>query len=199
MLTDVQREWHRKGLNGCVFARLAARSGDWRSHVVRREPLEVLLQGALNDPACEVLSLLFPAVTELAQVVGLSRQVAATPGFRLSHVEVSGSLTAVSLRADVGAEAWIMGFGPFECFPATRRAPVTELVVRVKPKGDWLYEKHSHDRDVAHVADIPLSLHDAAWDSLWDATHAATRAVLQGEPDVFSAARTTFTVPSELW
>lgn len=198
MLTELQRDWHRQGGNGCVFARLAARRGEaagWRSRVAG--DLAQDLAEALHDPDCQVFSLLFPGVTTPTALVELCRH----PALLLQHTERVGPLTAVSLRVKVDEEvlAWVMGFGPFPFLPATRQAPVTELVLRTKPKSGWLYAKHSHDRDAAHVADIPLALPEACWDPLWDATHAATRQVLKGEPDVLSAARTTFTVPSELW
>jgi len=198
MLTELQRDWHRQGGNGCVFARLAARRGEaagWRARVAGDVTAD--LAEALADSECQVLSLLFPGVTTPEALVELCRH----PAFRMERAERVGSLTAVSLRMLVedGVLAWVMGFGPFDFLPATRQAPVTELVLRTKNKPEWLYEKHSHDRDVAHVADIPLALPEACWDPLWDATHAATRAVLGADPDVFSAARTTFTVPSALW
>lgn len=196
MVTQQQRGWHRQGGNGCVFARLAARRGEnagWHAHIAQ-DP-QAQLAAALRDPSCEVLSLLFPLVTTPEALIDLCRQ------FTVERAECHGELTTVSLRARVDGDimAWIMGFGPFDFLPATRRAPVTELVLRTKTKPGWLYAKHSHDRDVAHVADIPLQLPEACWDPLWDATHAATRKRLQKEPDVFSAARTTFTVPTRLW
>ena len=92
-----------------------------------------------------------------------------------------------------------MGFGPHDSFAKTRQAPYTEIVIPVKPKPDNTYRRHSQDKESAHVADQHIDLDEKVMDRLWENTYKKTRIVLGHEPDVFSGARTTFTIPEESW
>lgn len=199
-------EWHREGKNGCLFAQIAARKAEhvgWqRLSLGPDDSVSEPLARALADPECQLLSLSFPFVNTPELLLAWVRRLISAPGLILSHLEVVDERVALSLRTVVAPGpvlAWIMGFGPFDFFPATRQAPETELVIRTREKPEWLYEKHSHDRLAAHVADTPLGLDERAWPSLWDATHEHTRSLLGGPTDVFSAARTTLCLPTALW
>ena len=188
-----QRRWHGEGQNGCLFARLVARREGWTQ-------AEANPAGPFPIPAdSELHSLLFPPVTTADELAKLVATLSRTPPFFLEHSEERDGRVALAIRAEVapGVLAWVMGFGPFSFLPKTRQAPCTEIVIRPKSKPDWLYEHHSHDRSAAHVADFPLE--PEVWPSLWPATHQHTRAVLGAPPDLFSAARTTFTLPRDLW
>jgi len=90
-----------------------------------------------------------------------------------------------------------MGFGPFDFFAKTRQAPHTELVIPVKPKPAGTYHRHNQDPGLAHVADQPLDIADKILDRIWTNTFLKTRKVLGHEPDAFSGARTTFTIPNQ--
>jgi len=95
--------------------------------------------------------------------------------------------------------AWVMGFGPHESFAKTRQSPYTEIVIPVKPKPDDTYHRHNNDKSSAHVADQHIDLDEKVMDRLWDNTYKKTRKVLGHEPDLFSGARTTFTIPENDW
>jgi hypothetical protein len=89
-----------------------------------------------------------------------------------------------------------MAFGPMPVWPASRRAPLIELAIRVKPKPDQLFHKLNQDHSAAHLADTPLPLDEEQMETIFERTGAATRDVLGAEPDFRSAARTTFSYPT---
>lgn len=211
----IQRHWHSRGQNGCVFAQVAANGAGqngWRSIVVKGNIQDVLspenratigsnVALAIRDPECEIVSFLFPQIIEPGDLVLLLRGLIDTPNIVLSDATKRDDMISLALRVVVLelVLSWLMGFGPFTFFPTTRQAPITELTIRTKVKPDKLYERLNQDREAAHLADMPLELAEKAWPRLWDSTLKRTRSILGGEPDHFSAARTTFSVPWKLW
>jgi hypothetical protein len=217
LVADVQQHWHRKGQTGCLFAQVAARNKDqvgWHSEVFNAsasdlrqaehiEAIDRIIRDAVASPDCALLSLLFPKVTTPEELASLLRGLLGVPSVVLECTQEFGDLTTLALRVSVspsGVMSWLLGLGPFEFLPATRRAPSTEIVLRTKPKEGEIYGRLTDDRMAAHLADIPLALPKKSYDGLWDATYTRTREILGNtKPRPFAAAKVTYTVPTSLW
>lgn len=217
LVAQVQRHWHTSGQNGCVFAQQIARKPDeygWESYVVN-EPIENIrqeivqqnitqriLQG-IQAPGCEMLSLLFPQVTEEADLITLIRTLKDTPPIFAQDENEYGEFITLALRIDITGEgvlSWLLSFAPFSFYPKTRIAPVVELAIRTKPKPNEIFELLNQDREAAHLADVPLvGMDDHTAHSVWKATLKNTRDILGEEPDELSAAKSTFVLPKSLW
>lgn len=206
LLERVQRHWHASGQNGCAFAQwIAKRAGpsEWAFIVSRGQPgwasaiSESVHFAAERSPA-ELLSILFPEVVSTDEALRILDSLGAEPGFSWElHETVVGYETRM-LRYVLPSSpvvAWVMAFGPFEWMPATRRAPIFELTLRVKPKPDVMYHRLNQDSSVAHLADYPAPLRAGAWDRLFEFTLRETRRILGREPDPVSAAKMTVAVP----
>lgn len=221
LVIAVQRHWHNRGQNGCVFAQVVANKAaeyGWRSVVIqggveqiKKPNMKRLITSAISksihDPDCEIISFLFPEIVDPLDLVFLIRILMDTDKIILHDASQIDDMITIALRVAVSDKitpekivlSWLMGFGPFKFFPTTRQAPVTELVIRAKPKPEKIYEKLNQDRMAAHLADVPLRLADQAWPRIWESTLRRTRIILEAEPDSFSAARTTFSIPWALW
>ena len=216
LVENIQRHWHSRGQNGCRFAQHMALNADtigWECEAVFGSPedlsnlttmatVEDRIQTAIAREDNQVLSLLFPHITtpdELARFIKVIQQV---PSIYKVRDETIGHLNVIALRiglADGEVESWLMGFGPFSFFPQTRRAPITEIVIRTKVKPATLFHRLNQDRGTAHLADTQVRMSEDAMERRWQGTYRNTRAVLGGEPDAFSAAKVTFAIPTALW
>jgi len=76
---------------------------------------------------------------------------------------------------------------------------MTEIAIRVKPKNEIIFYRLNQDREAAHLADTPIYMVDSVAESLWQATLRRTRNILGAEPNQFSAAKVTFSLPKNLW
>lgn len=216
LLPEVQHHWHGRGQNGCVFAQaIACNAADrgWRMSVIDKPlsslqnpddllQIDDLIQASIADPCVQIQSLLFPHVTQPAELVGLVKAISTTPSIFIAKEVHYDYLSTIALRTVIGEGrvlSWLMGFGPFEFFPNTRQAPITEIAIRVKTKPDKIFHKLNQDREAAHLADTPIFMNDLVAERLWQATYAKTRNILGGVPDHFSAAKVTFSLPRELW
>lgn len=121
--TAAQRDWHIRGQNRCVFARLAARSADtmrWNYIVVDTEATNAelsevgdVLEQAVRADRAEVVSLLFPSVLDASASEGLIRQLVCTSSFWLDRDEAIDNFLRMYLRYPVPAssglvQAWVM-------------------------------------------------------------------------------------------
>lgn len=207
-----QRDWHVRGQTGCMFARLAARSAEklrWDYAVTSHSSASAdlcssaahQLDAMIADPECQVLSLLFPAITKPAQALDTIYALTRYSPFWLEANRVEGGHLNLHVRypvGDAGVQAWVMAFGPFGFLPNTRRAPSFELAVRVKPKPDQIFYRLNQDRDLAHLADAPLPMTAKHQEDRWQSTLKRTRMILGGEPDYISAAKSTLAIPVRL-
>ncbi|MFD3658742.1 hypothetical protein [Streptomyces sp. NPDC058620] len=204
-----QLDWHLRGQTGCQFARLAARDAStlrW-DHLVILEnghggpalysQLEIWLQAAATDPSVEVLSIMWPNLREPDRVVDLITELTDTTAFWLEEDFIHDGRRHLHLRYPVtdGVQAWVMAFAPFSFLPNTRRGPFMELAIRIKEKPEWLFHRLNQDRDIAHLADVPMDMSDKYWEDRWRSTLRRTRMILGGEPDYVSAAKATLAVP----
>lgn len=216
LLVEVQRHWHKGGQNGCVFAQHIARRATnygWIHHVVEesaqrieqediREDIAARIEQAIADPECQLISFLFPEVTNTSGLMCLIRALMNVRNIDVEALEEYNEFQTIRLRVDVtgtGVMSWLMTFAPFEFYPNTRQAPVTELVIRVKPQPEEFFEMNSYTPDTAHIADTPFEMEREQSLKTWDATFKNTKEVLGKKPDLISAAKTTFSVPLDVW
>jgi hypothetical protein len=217
LVADLQRHWHSRGQNGCVFAQMtAAKSAEkgWASYVVNlpakelageAETISKLFQETIAVPELQLLSLLFPKVNSLDELLELVKQFVALFGFTTVEYPL-GDLIGVGLRyalQEGDLSSWLVGFGPFDFFPFTRQAPVTELVFRGKEKPEKMFHRLNQERSQVHLADVPLDVEDVVAEKLWQSTYAKTRMLLGGDEarttNILATAKVTFSVPLELW
>jgi hypothetical protein len=211
LVVAIQNHWHQSGQSGCVFSRYLIRNAvvsGWKARVfhlhsagerdLERAGLNAILDDEIASQECELLSLLFPAVTtesDLANVLGvlavLDRSVVLRP-------KPHGDLVDFSIRIHLakGIQAWVLGFGPFSFLPTTRQAPVVEVVFRTKTQTQRTTE-HSGDLLAVHVADVPLNVKARQFNGLWSASVCQTGDILGSGDRVFSRARVTFGLPRE--
>ena len=201
-----QRDWFQRGQTGCLFARMAALldARAWPYLVWNHREFDALaalqLDAAIDQAAADddvqMVSLLFPQCRTIEELRDITLTLEET-SFRVDDITIFEKEVVFQVRRPVadGVDAWVMGFGPDPAFPETRRAPYFELALRVRKKPDAIYGRLNQDRDVAHLADFPLSMPDKHWDDRWDSTKRRTREILDHEPDLKSAAKSTFSIP----
>lgn len=212
----IHRHWHSEGRNGCIFALLAARRADefgWQDYVITdsideiersklKQEVRNQIQKAINNPNCEILSLLFSKVTSDNDLVRMIQQLILVENIILTEENISNDMVTLALRVPLDhgkVLSWLMAFGPYKFFPQTRQSPVTEIAIRVKEKPVIQFHRLSKDAEAAHLADLPLDYTDEVMEKTWENTINKTRLILGGEPDSFSAAKTTFSLPKKIW
>lgn len=159
---SIQRDWHARGQNGCVFAMHAARNfnnSQWSSSVHGELPdsdsMREAIETAVVDEDNQLHSFIFPNITDRNGIEGLiQRSIDAGCTIR---EEDRDKVHITRLRWDLdNVESWVLGFAPTTDLPATRRAPFTELVFRTKTKTKIIHPDLNNDPSQAHVADIDL-------------------------------------------
>lgn len=212
LISQVQRHWHTRGQNGCVFAQVIAFNSEnlgWTSFVYRGQEIgkiDLVINKAISDEQNNAVSLLFPNVTNQEQLVDLLHNLAKTESIKISKEETIDELVLLALRTPLkGNEvlSWLIGFGPFSFLPETRQSPVTEIIVRTKLKPERQFYRLNQEKGFAHVADIPVQMSDSLMETIWQATYNRTREVLGGNDkrvsNKFASAKVTIAVPSRLW
>lgn len=186
-IVTIQRDWHMRGQNGCVFAMHAARklnNQQWRYEVHPRVPdknaLRQSITAAIADPDNQILSLIFPAVECRKDVRSLVDLVRSVGCYQATEVEERSEF--VSLRYPVhDVESWIVGFAPLATLPATRRAPFAELAIRTKVKTKALHPELNGDTTQAHLADVDLNFDPQVVTKLISKSKARSARILGGE------------------
>ncbi len=200
-----QLAFYREKRAGCLFAAAAAKDParyGWTHCFSEADEAEIdrLVRKAIEGPATTMVSLLFAEVRtrwEFLQFLGALRR---SETLVLEQVEVAFGSTCFGFRARVGdLLSYVTGFGDFEFLPETRRAPLVELVMRVKPRPDYDYVFKEAPPGVIHLADLDMRGmdRDRLW-GLWEGSFAQTERMLGKKPDLRSAARTTYSLPAEL-
>jgi hypothetical protein len=214
LIATIQRHWHLRGQNGCGFAQTVAdrsKESGWKCvvfnhpidelHVsVMRTSIQNVICSAEDAESTQLLSLLFPQIATIEELVALAQLLKSLERFNSVETKV-GDFTAVGLQFILtsGIPAWCVGFGPFLHLPNTRQSPIAEVVVRPKTKPEKMFHRLNQDRRESHLADIPLWFDDIVAEQIYQSTLARVRVILPGEPNKFSSAKTTFTIPSVLW
>lgn len=211
----IHRHWHGEGRNGCIFALLSARRAEekgWKDYVISKNVqqfndttksiIEKQILRSIADPKCQVLSLLFSNITTNPDLVKLIKWLLTINIIKLVDEQRFDNLITIALRIplnDNGVLSWLMAFGPFSYFPQTRQSPIVEIAIRVKEKPIEIFHRLNNDREAAHLADLPLDYNLEVMEQTWINTLKRTRLILGEEPNHFSAAKTTITLPIEEW
>lgn len=184
---EIQRDWHSRGQNGCVFAMHASRRLDqeqWSATVYSELPnpeeMRGAIEGAVNDPKNQIHSFLFPNVTtpqQLRELIDLSVESGCV---MREHMETDG-VEVFRLRWMLGeVESWVVGFASMTDVPPTRRAPFTELVFRTKLREKEIHPGLNSDPSAAHVANIDLGFDQTTVGKLIDSSKSRAARLLGG-------------------
>jgi hypothetical protein len=206
LVIETQLEFYRKGGAGCLFAAHAAQNPKkygWRLSVTTTDVTHIvaLAQEALTDETISTQSIILPSVVNPDDLVRLLRSLENAEPFSLGLNEHFKRVTCLGLRVRVGKEdSWVAGFGNFKFLPKTRQAVFTELTFRTKKRPVFDRVMKEAPPDTLHVADMDLlGITENKFKALWYGSFDKTEAVLGHKPDLRSAAKTTFVVPTGLW
>lgn len=205
-ILERQRQFYARRHAGCLFAAMAARDPEkygWRRVLVPElsaDAIDRVTSEAINAPDTSTLSLLFPRVTTARDLLALVELLKTCTTISLAMVEEFGESTCLGFRALVGdKKSFVTGFGDFDFLPRTRRAPCVELVTRVKPRPAYDFVFKEAPSDTLHLADLDMKGMDfEVMKQLWDNSFVQTEGILGAKPDLRSAARTTFSLPTSL-
>lgn len=182
----IQRDWHIRGQNGCVFSMNAARRFDqsqWSSTVCSELPdsdtMRATIKAAVADKDNQLHSFIFPNITSSEGVYELvQRSVEAGCILRQDNRD---GVHITRLRWAIGdVESWVLGFAPIGAVPVTRQAPFTELVFRTKTKTKVIHPDLNNDPSQAHVADVDLGFDMVALGKLMKKSLERTAKLLGG-------------------
>jgi hypothetical protein len=190
---------------GCLFAAVAAqdpRKYGWVHRFPGEEEnaIDTCIAAAVDAPEVTMVSLLFPEVIVTEDLLQLIRVLRRCEMLSLEQVEPAFGSICLGFRAKVGElRSYVTGFGNFPFLPKTRRAPFVELVMRVKPRPHYEFVFKEAPPNVIHLADLDMlgMERERLW-GLWEGSFVETEKRLEEKPDLRSAARTTFSIPSPL-
>lgn len=200
--------WARTGQTGCMFATMLAADpagAGWQSVVipeaVNDETLHAVVHGLLTAGP-EAATVVFPAVDTPARLASLIDQMARLPDWHGLIVGGEGiaGLIRVGLRWELPVPdhvSWVLGFGPFDFLPFTRRAPFTALVFRCTA-AYTLPRRRVEDHEEVHLADLHAPVDEERYARMWSRTETRKQSLLAGELLEGAKARVTFTLPADL-
>ena len=213
LVEAVYRHWQGLGQLACRFAQELSKDPErygMATSVIRTgidgqnpfEEIALVWEAAIADPANESLTLLFPDIDTpeglitllhgLGLLAGCFVRAVRNPSDRFDRVYIQ-------LQAPIskGVVAEVLGFGPFDFLPVTRRAPVVALEARTK-SGRNKDGGGPRRPERTHLARIPLDWDPARIDRTWEQTELARMRLLGGD-DSAAKAKVTFAIPVEVW
>jgi hypothetical protein len=211
LVAAAQAHWHTTGGDSCLFASgMSARREEagWRAIIIAARPnldadaaaVAEHTAVCLADPRTEIVSMILPHVDETKGVSALVTALAGHGGWSLDeigieHDDCAGDVVLLGLRVDLakGVRSEILGFGPVATFPHTRRAPFTELAIRVG-LGEQRREQHR-----GHMADVPLNLSPESVCDLCERTRDSRKLRLPAAQNKRAKAKVTFTLTRAVW
>ncbi len=200
-----QLEFFSQRKAGCLFAAIAA--GDpghygWRFRVLETDvnAIDGSITEAIDDPAVTTLSLLFPHLSTVDSFLDFVGSLKESKMLILDEQAECQGMICLGFRARIGElRSYVTGFGDFPFLPMTRRAPSVELTMRVKPRPPYEFVLKESPKDIVHLADLDmLGFSREKLEALWDGSFVQTKRVLGADPDLRSAAKTTFCIPIEM-
>lgn len=202
-IVATQLEFFQKNKTGCAFAAFAARNPvyyGWRHVVLSATPsdIDTALDEAMGDESTTTISLIFPQITSIAELQNFVDDVIGKCStLWIEQDQEWDDRRCVGIRGKVsGCSSWVTGFGPFTCLPNTRRAPFTELALRVKPRPHFKFVMKAAQAGTIHLADMDLlGISECCFRRMWDASTYRVKRLLGAPADLKSAAKTTFALP----
>jgi len=206
LIVETQLEFYRKGMAGCLFAAHAAKDPvkyGWHLSVseVDEDGIEKLIQSAITDSAISTQSIIFPRVITDQDLLNLLMVLQKTLSITLEQEEVFENMICLGYRAKIDElQSRITGFGSFDFLPETRQAVFTEIVFRSKPRPKYKYVMKEAPDGVVHLADMDMQgMGENQFKALWYGSFDNTEKRLGHKPNLCSAAKTTFAIPTSLW
>lgn len=209
LLADLFLAWVEAGQHSCQYARRLAKNHRemWNVAVFSEHGsgLPRLLNSALG--ACvdtsESFVALFPGISTPTAIVELLNLLCADDRWAWEEPTCDDPdrfLVALRWQPEKveGRESWVLGFGPPECLPFTRRivgAPFSVLALRHRwpPSND--HETFGNlDSSGLHLAQMPMPWPPETVSRLWGATSRKREGFL-GDDDQLARARVTFCLP----
>ncbi|MGX5723167.1 hypothetical protein [Shinella zoogloeoides] len=196
----------RRGGAGCLFAAIAAGKPSamgWATAVCCKPyafHIENILSYFKRHDNVSTLSVVFPTITTVPALALLARELETCDGMLVEQSERHGR-RCLGFRVNVGGkQSWVAGFGPFAHFPATRRAPYTSIVLRVKDKPKYIKEIDETPDGTLHVANMHIrGMGEHIFVRTNEQSYINTAKILGHKPDIFSAAKTTFSFPEDFF
>ncbi len=218
LVVAVHEDWLQERQVGCVYAQqinskptnyiAEKRVIEGDDPVVLAASIDSTTVAAVDSEQLEALSLLLPSVSDMATLCSLIHELAKYDRWKVrpavQHVEPSSgtlyALVGLDFILPDGIVSAVLGLGPFEELPMTRRGPFTSLEMRTKSS----HAKPAHHRPgfplVSHLAQIPLeddriaAEHEYQWQQTTQ-----LRLTVLGSNDARAKAEVTFAVPWDLF
>ncbi|MEQ1761093.1 MAG: hypothetical protein ABL986_22525 [Vicinamibacterales bacterium] len=206
IIIEKQKRFFIEKKAGCLFAAVAARNPQkygWIHAVLTptSKSIDHAIDEAIETPTTTMVSLLFPEVKTVNQLLDFVSVLKRCRTLNLAQVETFDESVCLGFRARIGSNAsFVTGFGDYPFLPATRRAPTVEITTRVKPRPSYTFTFKSAPDNVIHLADLDMKgMAFERMQKLWDNSFVQTKRILGMKPNLKSAARTTFSIPMELF
>lgn len=202
MSLKAYRDWKRQPAVACVFARLMARDpklhGQRWATISGTDPAKVAkgiesnVARHVSDGEAAAVSLVFTEISQLPTLVAVAQSLATLPEWSVSTTRLDstpvGPCAAFRIARSIPfgggtcpSEALVLG--PFNEFPATRRAPVAAFELFV---GDPLPvdPKTGQPTTKANLAHIMVPMGKSTFDSSWESSRKMRRRSLglPGDP-----------------
>jgi hypothetical protein len=217
-LVEEYLAWRRKPAVGCVFARLIALQPQNHDQAIEVEAsaaspdhvahaVAVRIDRLVTDPAVSAAVILLPGMDSLEKLTRTALALGQKPEWSVTTTTLqnppAGPMVAVHISRHIPfqsgtclSEALVLG--PFDEFPATRRAPITalEIYVGVPRASD---PKTGAPTTKANLAHMMLHLPTRkAFESMWEKSIQGRLRSLGGHEDSRAKAKVAFVVPADL-
>jgi hypothetical protein len=221
-MTPKEQYLHWKRTNsavGCRFARLMAITPSEYGQRIEvasgasAQPLAVAIDGFVKkhiaDPDASALTILLPETNSLPTIVGVALALTPLAGWAVTRwhepTAPGGAAVAFGIARDVALASGtlvpseVLALGPFDVFPATRKAPVTalEIFVGTPLALDPKKKTPTTKANLAHVNVTP-PLDQKQFANAWTKSEEARLASLGGTEDCRAKAKVAFAIPLSL-
>jgi hypothetical protein len=205
LIIRTQLDFFRQNQAGCAFANYAAFEPikyGWIHKILKVDAsgIDAEIEKAINQQDITTLSLIFPDVDSVESLLKLIRVMTNCNYILLEQNVIFDRYCCLGFRVKVGQLlSWVSGFGAFDFFPKTRQTAYTEIIFRVKKRPNYARVMKKSPSSVIHLADMDmLGIADAIFKKMWYSSLARTAQLLGHTPDIRSAAKTTFVLPSNI-
>lgn len=205
-IIETQLDFYKRGAAGCLFAAHAAHDPEgyeWRLNVCVTNPdeIEQLMQSAITTLGVSTQSIIFPTVITEKDLLNFLKVLLEVPSIHIGQKEKLGNVVCLGYRVKVGdLHSWVTGFGNFGFLPQTRQAVFTEITFRSKPRPNYAWIMKEAPEGIIHLADMDMKgMGENKFKALWYGSFDNTEKRLGSKPDLRSAAKTTFAIPSDLY